>query len=80
MDKANVAKEDLIKVVEEEGESKGIVVATLGKACSDAETLIKMIDAGMNYVRIRLCQNNSSDSNESILDCLHETFKYRPHK
>ena len=80
MDKANIAKADLINCVVTEGDSHGIVVGTLGQSCNNSETLIKMIDAGMNFVRIRLCQDNNFESGESSLDYLKETFKYRPHK
>jgi hypothetical protein len=55
MDKANITKEDVNKVVDPE-HTRGIIVATLGRACKNPETMIKMIDAGMNVVRLRLCQ------------------------
>lgn len=34
--------------------SKGTIIATLGRACKDPETMIQMIDSGMNVVRMRL--------------------------
>lgn len=34
--------------------SRGTIIATLGRACKNPETMIQMIDAGMNVVRMRL--------------------------
>jgi pyruvate kinase len=53
MDKLKLTAEDLDKEVDIENKSS-FVVATLGRACKNPETLIKMIDAGMNICRLRL--------------------------
>lgn len=55
MDKADISKEVLYQDADLE-KSKGMIIATLGKACKNPETLIQMIDSGMNVVRLRLCQ------------------------
>jgi len=87
MDKADVDKAMVLHSLEMP-QSEGIVVGTLGKAWNDTETLIKMVDAGMNFVRLRLSQQAGKYSEalakgkplDTSLDWLKETFKYRPHK
>ena len=79
MDKARITKADIDRATDWEY-SKGIIIATLGQASNNSETLIKMIDAGLNFVRLRLCQENNLSVKESSLEYLKETCKYRPHK
>jgi pyruvate kinase len=55
MDKANITKGDM-NIEVDPCHQKGMIIATLGRSCKNPETLIKMIDAGMNVVRLRLCQ------------------------
>jgi len=53
MEKVDVKKADIDKEVDIE-QKNGFVIATLGRSCRNPETLIKMIDNGMNIVRLRL--------------------------
>lgn len=78
MDKVEITKEDIEREVESV-HSKGMIIATLGKACKHPETLIKMIDAGMNVVRLRLCQEQRKKQ-VIMLDYLKEAFTHKPHK
>lgn len=55
MDKIKLTQSDLEKDIDVSQKS-GFVVATLGRACKKIETLIRMVDSGMNICRLRLCQ------------------------
>lgn len=42
------------------------IICTLGPACSDKETLVKMIDAGMNVARINLSHGTYDDIKDHV--------------
>ena len=89
MDKADVTKADVFSTSYKEN-SKGLIVATLGKACKDPETLIKMLDAGvdssnasaqafLNIFRLRLCQEKRKKQ-VILLEYLKQAFTHKPHR
>lgn len=78
MDKLIPEKQDLDSEVDIDKKS-GFVIATLGRACKKPETLIGMIDAGMNICRLRLCQEPRKKQ-VIMLDYLKEAFMNKPHK
>ena len=78
MDKADIDKDALGRVVDP-NQKTGFVVATLGKSCKKPETLINMIDNGMNIVRLRLWQEERKKQ-VIMLDYLKEAFTHKPHK
>ncbi|MGN0453161.1 MAG: pyruvate kinase [Ruminococcus sp.] len=50
------------------------IVCTIGPACNNKETLIKMIDAGMNVARINL-SHGTYDNIKSYIDVVNEASK-----
>ena len=78
MDKLDV-KKDIIDEPVDLDQKNGFVIATLGRACKNPETLIKMIDSGMNIVRLRLCQEERKIQ-VIMLEYLKEAFTHKPHK
>lgn len=78
MDKVDIQKEDIEKEIDL-NQKHGFVIATLGKACKNSETLISMIDSGMNVVRLKLCQEERKKQ-VIMIDYLKEAFAHKPHK
>jgi pyruvate kinase len=78
MDKQDLNKEQVDEEVSI-NDKKGFVIATLGPVSRYPETLIKMIDNGMNIVRLRLCQGPRKKQ-VIMLEYLKEAFIQRPHK
>lgn len=55
------------------------IVCTMGPACSSVETLVQMIDAGMNVCRLNF-SHGDHDSHLNILKNVLEAQKQRPDK
>jgi pyruvate kinase len=55
------------------------IVATLGQSSGDVETIIKMIDAGMNVVKLDFAQGDHK-SNGILVNNLQSSLKQRPDK
>ena len=55
------------------------IVATLGPSCNDVDTIVKMIDAGMNVARLDFSQGDHK-SNGQLISNLHSSLKQRPDK
>lgn len=78
MDKLELHKSDIEKEIDIDDKT-GFVIATLGRACKNPETLISMIDSGMNVCRLRLCQEPRKKQ-VIMLEYLKEAFVHKPHK
>lgn len=78
MDKLELQKDDIQKEINFEHKS-GFVIATLGKSCKSSESLINMIDSGMDVCRLRLCQEERKNQ-VIMLDYLKDAFMHKPHK
>jgi len=55
------------------------IVCTLGPACSDTDTLVKMLDAGMDIARLNF-SHGDHESHGAALDKLRDAMKMRPDK
>ena len=50
------------------------IVCTIGPACSDKETLLKMIDAGMNVARFNM-SHGTYENTKKLIDTVKEAIK-----
>ncbi|KAK2194634.1 bifunctional Pyruvate kinase [Babesia duncani] len=53
------------------------IVCTMGPACGDVDTVVKMIDAGMNVCRFNFSHGDHA-AHKKTLDIIHEAIKRRP--